>query len=171
MAPSKQHIAQVFSPLSRSDVDGFFQHVDPNVGTSHVKITLPPTFDPRYGSISSHMAEWTVQSHSTLGGTYHTAASFRRQTFARLATIMDPSTPMRQLVTNIIGGGEGEDWCTVEMVNEGRTKTGERYDQTYAWCCRWEECAGEWRIVQVRAYLDSGLVDRVVAAAGEKEVK
>jgi ketosteroid isomerase-like protein len=81
---------------------------------------------------------------------------------------MDPLAPMKQVVTNIIGGGESEDWCVVEMVNEGRTKSGERYDQTYAWCCRWEQRDGEWRIVQVRAYLDSGLVDRVVAA-GEKE--
>lgn len=71
---------------------------------------------------------------------------------------------MSQVVTNVIGGGEGEEWCTVEMVNEGKTRSEDRYDQTYAWCCRWALQEGEWRIVQVRAYLDTGLVDRVVAA-------
>jgi len=33
MAPSKDHIASVFSHFSRGDPDGFFEHVDPNVGT------------------------------------------------------------------------------------------------------------------------------------------
>lgn len=176
MAPSKPHIAEIFAHLGRGDVDGFFQHVDPNVGTYvHVNPQLEPPlpiFEPRIAIAFPHnlcdishetILEWTVQSHSTLGGTYHSTQEFRSKTFARLAPIMDDATPMRQRVTNIIGGGDDE-WCTVEMVNETRTKSGDAYNQRYAWCCRWAEQGGEWKIVQVRAYLDTGLVDRVIAA-------
>ncbi|KAF5346971.1 hypothetical protein D9758_010120 [Tetrapyrgos nigripes] len=73
---------------------------------------------------------------------------------------MDPSTPMNFKAHDIIGGGPDEEWCTVEMKNEGKARNGMRYDQTYAWCVRWAK--DEERIVQVRAYVDSGLVDRIV---------
>jgi len=100
---------------------------------------------------------------SVLGGTYNTAQSFRDATLARLAPIMDPATPLRMNVRNIIGGGEGEEWCTVEMENEGLCKNGMSYGQRYAWCVRWAKEEGkEWRIVQVRAYLDSALLREVV---------
>lgn len=102
-------------------------------------------------------------SQSNLGGTYNSVSDFRKKTLGRLQPIMDSSTPIRFRIQNIIGGGPDEDWCTVEMKNEGMTKTGARYDQTYAWCVRWSKNAsGEDRIVQVRAYLDTGLVDRVI---------
>jgi len=73
---------------------------------------------------------------------------------------MDPSTPMRMTAHNIIGGGADE-WCTVEMRNEGKAKGGMEYNQTYAWCVRWNN---EGKIVQVRAYLDTALVRDVIEA-------
>ena len=99
-----------------------------------------------------------------MGVTYRSLAEFRSKTFARLGLIMDPSTPIKLHVINIIGGGKDEEWATVEMVNEGRARNGARYDQTYAWCTRWEEQEGEWKITQVRAYLDTALVNDVVQA-------
>lgn len=105
-----------------------------------------------------------MQSQSTLGGTYRSRDEFRSKTWERLAPIMDAATPMRQRVVNVIGGGNDDEWSVVELANEGKTKIGDAYNQTYAWCCRWAKVEGEWRIVQVRAYLDSGLVDRVIAA-------
>lgn len=99
-------------------------------------------------------------SQSVLGGTYHSAADFRSKTLARLGPIMDPSTPMRMTAHNIIGGGADE-WCTVEMRNEGKAKGGMEYNQTYAWCVRWNN---EGKIVQVRAYLDTALVRDVIEA-------
>lgn len=71
---------------------------------------------------------------------------------------MDPSTPMSLKIKNIIGGGEGEEWCTVEMENEGKCKNGMEYNQRYAWCVRWEGKS----IMEVRAYLDTALLRDVI---------
>jgi ketosteroid isomerase-like protein len=98
-------------------------------------------------------------SQSVLGGTYNSAADFRAKTLARLGSILDPSTPIRIKVHNIIGGGPDEEWCTVEMKNESKAKNGMDYNQTYAWCVRWNE---DGKIVQVRAYLDTALLRDVV---------
>jgi ketosteroid isomerase-like protein len=100
-------------------------------------------------------------SQSVLGGTYHSVEEFQSKTMARLGLIMDPSTPLRIKVHNIIGGGPDEEWCTMEMRNEGKTKSGMDYNQTYSWCVRWND---EGKIVQVRAYLDSALMRDVIEA-------
>jgi ketosteroid isomerase-like protein len=100
-------------------------------------------------------------SQSVLGGTYHSAADFQSKTWERLGPIMDPSTPVRMIINNIIGGGPNEEWCTVEMRNESKAKNGMDYNQTYGWCVRWNE---EGKIVQVRAYLDSALLRDVIEA-------
>jgi ketosteroid isomerase-like protein len=133
MAPSKSEITTIFAHLSSGDQDTFFTHVSPTVS-------------------------WTVMSHSVLGGTYNSIKSFRESTFARLGPIMDPSTPMSLKIKNIIGGGEGEEWCTVEMENEGKCKNGMEYNQRYAWCVRWEGKS----IMEVRAYLDTALLRDVI---------
>jgi len=71
---------------------------------------------------------------------------------------MDPSTPMLLKIKNIIGGGESEEWCTVEMENEGKCKNGMDYNQRYSWNVRWEGNV----IVEVRAYVDTALVRDVI---------
>jgi ketosteroid isomerase-like protein len=106
-------------------------------------------------------SEWTVMSQSVLGGTYHSAAEFQAKTLGKLGPFMDASTPIRMKVHNIIGGGPNEEWCTVEMRNESKTKSGMDYNQTYGWCVRWSE---EGKIVQVRAYLDTALLKDVFEA-------
>ncbi|KAK3067419.1 hypothetical protein LTS18_001130, partial [Coniosporium uncinatum] len=81
------------------------------------------------------------------------------KTFGRLNPIMDDSTPMRIKILNVIGGGPDDEWATVELRNEGKTKNGMEYNQTYCWCTRWNQ---EGKIVQVRAYLDTALVRDVI---------
>ena len=152
MAPNKDRIAEIFGHLASGDTDAFFGFVDDDVGklVSEDEIDISRLTRP----------EWTVMSQSTLGGTYTSKRKFREKTMGRLGVLLDKSTPMRLMPHNVIGGGALEDWCTVEMKNESQAKDGSRYDQTYAWCVRWAK--NEEKIVQVRAYLDTGLVDRLV---------
>lgn len=112
-----------------------------------------------------HCTEWTVQSKSVLGGTYHSRDEFRAKTFGRLGKIMDPAHPVWPKVHNIVGGGPDEEWAFVEMTNESATKTGMQYNNTFAWATRWNT---EGKIVQVRAYLDSALVRDIVEGTENK---
>ncbi|KAF1992464.1 hypothetical protein K402DRAFT_320509, partial [Aulographum hederae CBS 113979] len=115
--------------------------------------------------------EWTVMSQTgALGGTYHSAADFREKTIVKLGSIMDPDTPLRMKLHNIIGGSGTDEWTTIEMQNEGKTKNGMEYNQKYAWCVRWSPLP-EGKIVQVRAYLDSKLLDDVITADEENKIK
>jgi len=52
MAPDRAHIRSIFEHLGSGDTDSFFSNVIPNV-------------------------EWTVNSHSVLGGTYHSVEEFK----------------------------------------------------------------------------------------------
>lgn len=102
--------------------------------------------------------EWTVQSKTILGGTYRSRDEFRAKTFGRLGRIMDPEHPVHPVVHNVVGGGDDE-WAMVEMTNTSKTKTGLDYNNTFCWATRWNE---EGKIVQVRAYLDTALVQHIV---------
>lgn len=83
------------------------------------------------------------------------------------------------MVRNVIGGGEQE-WATAELVihAEGlngkldfssmytgdiarllKYRAGFKFDNTYAWCVRFDESG---TIVEVRAYLDSWMVNQVL---------
>ncbi|KAF4303861.1 hypothetical protein GTA08_BOTSDO07784 [Botryosphaeria dothidea] len=130
---SKEHIQDVFSHMAVGDYDGFFANVVPDV-------------------------QWTVQSKTILGGTYNNRDEFRTKTFGRLGKIMDPEHPVHPKVHNIVGGGDDE-WAMVEMTNTSKTKTGLDYNNTFCWATRWNT---EGKIVQVRAYLDTALVQHIV---------
>jgi ketosteroid isomerase-like protein len=97
---------------------------------------------------------------STLGGMYKSLSDFRKNTVERLSLILDVSTPLKMVPHNIIGAGSDKEWTTVGMKMTGKAKNGMGYDQTYAWCVRWAK--NEDRILQVRAYLDTALVDRLI---------
>lgn len=68
-----------------------------------------------------------------------------------------PGIPLK--VRNIIGGNPDAPWSTVELVAEATCKNGFKFDNTYAWCVRFNE---EGVIVQVRAYMDSWMVKQAV---------
>ena len=82
---------------------------------------------------------------------------------AVVAAVLDPESPMLLQPINIIGGG-GEEWSTVELRVDCKTKQGTQYQQNYAWVVRWKPLSEEpeGKIVQVRAYLDTALLDKVV---------
>ena len=62
---------------------------------------------------------------------------------------------MKMEVVNVMVDG---DMAAVELKAHATTKSGTNFANEYCWVCRFE---GE-KIVQVRAYLDSALVKRVL---------
>lgn len=70
---------------------------------------------------------------------------------------------MKLRVRSIIGG-ETEEWAVVELeaVEGTKCKNGMLYEQKYSWSTRWREGM----IVEVRAYLDGGLLDQALVENG-----
>lgn len=56
-------------------------------------------------------------------------------------------------------GAIGGWWACVETRGEAVTKTGERYDNEYAWITRWNS---EGRIVEIRSYFDTLMAEHVL---------
>jgi ketosteroid isomerase-like protein len=54
------------------------------------------------------------------------------------------------------------DWAAVELRSYATAKTGMRFDNRYCWVMRFQ---GE-TIVEVRAYLDSALVQKLIDETG-----
>ncbi|KAI6821765.1 hypothetical protein KC340_g4639 [Hortaea werneckii] len=67
--------------------------------------------------------------------------------------------PLALKVVNVVGGGTDQDWAVVELEANAVCKNGMPYPQRYAWVMRFDESGS---IVQVRAYLDSALVQKAV---------
>jgi len=66
---------------------------------------------------------------------------------------------LRLRIRNVIGGDPAQAWSTVELVADATCKNGFVFDNTYAWCVRFDEAR---TVVQVRAYLDSAMVKQAV---------
>jgi uncharacterized protein len=108
------------------------------------------------GAFFEHVADdvdWTVMGTHPLAGTYHTKADFLAHTFARLDKILKEGVVLR--VTNILVDG---DRAAVEMESLSTALNGKPFDNTYCWVVRFSNEI----IVEVRAYLDSALVQRLI---------
>ena len=103
----------------------------------------------------AHVADdvdWTVEGTHPLAGHYHSKSEFREHTFAKLAKVLPHGAQLH--VTNLITSG---DWAVVELQSMSTANNGLRFDNRYCWVVRF---AGG-KIVEVRAYLDSALVQRL----------
>lgn len=96
--------------------------------------------------------DWTVHGTQPLAGHYRSKADFRAGTFAKLAKVLPAGTQLR--VTNVLISG---DWAIVELKSAATAVNGMKFANDYCWITRF---AGE-TIVEVRAYLDSTLVQRL----------
>ncbi|KAF2095580.1 hypothetical protein NA57DRAFT_79299 [Rhizodiscina lignyota] len=136
--PSKEQIKSIFGKWTDGDQPGFFTHVADNVN-------------------------WTVESKTALGGTYTSKSDFRTATTTVMGDLIHPDTPFLLRVINVIGGGD-EEWAAVELLCDCKTKNMTDYKQTYCWVTKWKLLSddAEGKIVEVRAYLDTALVDKVV---------
>ena len=97
--------------------------------------------------------DWTVMGTHPLAGNYHTKSSFLAHTFARLNKILKKGVILR--VSNILVDG---DCAAVEMESLSTALNGKPFDNKYCWMVRFSEGT----IVEVRAYLDSALVQRLI---------
>jgi uncharacterized protein len=103
-----------------------------------------------------HVADdvnWTVMGTHPLAGTYHTKSSSLAHTFARLNKILKEGVVLR--VTDVLVDGDS---AAVEMESLSTALNGKPFDNRYCWIVHFSNGT----IVEVRAYLDSALVQRLI---------
>ena len=104
----------------------------------------------------AHVAEdveWTVQGTHPLAGHYTSKQDFHAHTFARLNKILPGGTQLH--VEQVFTDG---DWAIVELRSLATAKNGMRFENRYCWIMRFKKEM----IVEVRAYLDSALVQKLI---------
>lgn len=99
--------------------------------------------------------DWTVQGTHPLAGHYRSKQDFHAHTFARLNKILPGGTQLH--LQSVFTDG---DWAVVELRSHATAASGMRFDNRYCWVMRF---VGE-TIVEVRAYLDSALVQMLIDA-------
>jgi ketosteroid isomerase-like protein len=116
-----------------------------------------------------HVADdvnWTVMGTHPLAGIYRTKSGFLAHTFARLDKVLKEGVVLR--VTNVLVDGDS---TAVEMESLSTALDGKPFDNRYCWIVRFSNGT----IVEVRAYLDSALVQRLIdenePSAGQQEQK
>jgi hypothetical protein len=96
--------------------------------------------------------DWTVFGTHPLAGRYRGKAAFRAATFERLNSVLKDGPQLR--VVDLL---MAEGWAVVELRSDAVAKNGMRFDNRYCWLVRFVGPT----IAEVRAYLDSALVQRV----------
>jgi ketosteroid isomerase-like protein len=97
--------------------------------------------------------DWTVMGTHPLVGRYHTKEDFIEHTFKRLDKIMRDG--IKLTIQHLYNAG---DTTIVEFVSTSTTLDGKPFNNTYCWVCRFAHD----RIVEVRAYVDSALVQTAI---------
>jgi len=123
---------------------------------SYVKSLFANLENGKSGAFFEHVADdvnWTVMGTHPLAGTYHTKADFLSHTFARLNKILKEGVLLR--VTSILVDGDS---AAVEMESLSTALNGKPFDNRYCWVVHFSDGT----IVEVRAYLDSALVQRLI---------
>jgi ketosteroid isomerase-like protein len=103
-----------------------------------------------------HVADnvnWTVMGTHPLAGTYHNKQEFIAHTFKRLNTVLKDGVLLR--VTHILVSGN---IAAVELEALSTALDGVPFRNRYCWICRFDHR----QIVEVRAYLDSALVQKLL---------
>ena len=109
-----------------------------------------PTF---FNSVADDVSWRVTGTDNPLSGHYHSKTEFTKATFARLGKVMEG--PMKLQLQSVLVEG---DVAAVELKADATAKNGLPFKNEYCWVCRFE---GD-KIVEVRAYLDSALVKKVL---------
>jgi uncharacterized protein len=126
------------------------------VQANYVKSLFANLEHGKSGAFFEHVADdvnWTVMGTHPLAGTYHTKADFLAHTFARLDKILKEGVVLR--VTDILVDGDS---AAVEMESLSTALNGKPFDNRYCWIVHFSDGT----IEEVRAYLDSSLVQRLI---------
>jgi len=108
-------------------------------------------YDDFFAYVSDDV-DWTVYGTHPLAGHYRSKSEFISATFARITKVLQGGTQLR--VVHVLVEGA---WATVEMQSMATALNGMRFDNRYCGIVRFEGQA----IVQVRAYLDSALIQKL----------
>ncbi|WP_321422229.1 nuclear transport factor 2 family protein [uncultured Methanobacterium sp.] len=96
---------------------------------------------------------WTVMGTHPLAGTYHSKEDFISHTFRRLNRILEEGVILK--VKNVL---LHDDTAVVEMESISTALNGKPFNNTYCWVVYFKKEV----IVEVRAYVDSALVQKVI---------
>ena len=96
---------------------------------------------------------WTVMGTHPLAGVYKNKQEFVYKTFIRLNKLLKGEIILK--VNNIIVQGDN---AVVEMISLSTALNGMPFNNTYCWIVKFEKEI----IVEVRAYVDSALVQKII---------
>ncbi|KAH8819707.1 hypothetical protein F5884DRAFT_849015 [Xylogone sp. PMI_703] len=113
-----------------------------------------------WGRVSPNV-EWTIMGNAPGAGTYHSLEDLSANTVGKLYQVLEG--PLKFKVRSLIVGGDNGEWTTLELQAQGRTKNGKDFNHEYALVMQWNE---EGKIVYVRDYLDSALLNRIFEENG-----
>jgi uncharacterized protein len=128
----------------------------PPITTNYVRSLFASLENGRSEEFFSHVipaVNWTVMGTHPLAGTYHDRETFIASTFRRLDRVLKEGVLLR--VTGILVSG---DTAAVELEALSTALNGKPFSNRYCWICRFDEG----QIVEVRAYLDSALVQNLL---------
>lgn len=97
--------------------------------------------------------KWTVMGTHPLAGSYHNKQDFISHTFERLNRILNDGVVLK--TSNIL---VSEDTAVLEMESLSTALNGMPFNNTYCWIVKFRNNM----IVEVRAYVDSALVQKVI---------
>ncbi len=109
--------------------------------------------DAFFSQVSDNVT-WVVMGTHPLAGTYHSKNDFLDHTFRRLNKILKEGVVLE--VKNIY---IDKNTAIVEMLSLSTAINGKPFNNTYCWVVKFEED----KIVEVHAYVDSSLVEKVIA--------
>jgi uncharacterized protein len=127
-----------------------------NVTEKHVRLLFESLERGNSEDFFQHVAtnvQWTVMGTHPLAGVYHDRDTFIQKTFQRLNKVLKEGVRLR--VTTII---TAHDIAVVELESLSTALNGIPFMNRYCWICRFDEGT----IVEVRAYLDSALVQKLL---------
>lgn len=107
----------------------------------------------------AHVVEdvsWRVMGTHPLAGHYSSKTLFYNSTSVRLGKIERPGGTTA--LVRVVGGCD-EEWSAQELLGNVTMVNGMPFVNQYSWSTRWNSLG---QIVEVRAYVDSALVARVI---------
>jgi uncharacterized protein len=112
-----------------------------------------PATQPQYWARVADDVDWTVEGTHPLAGRYHSKKDFIESTFSRLEGVLRGGVKLE--VQHLYVDG---DTTIAELLSTSVTNEGAPFANRYCWVCRFD---GD-TIVEVRAYLDSLMVDYTI---------
>ncbi len=127
--------------ITKDEVRNLFKHLESGDADSFFNHVSPDV-------------DWTVMGTHPLAGHYTSRESFRQKTLNRLAPCL--TAPIRLSLKNVLMDGST---AIVELRATSQALQGWDFDNEYCWIVEFEGKT----IIRVRAYLDSNMVDRLIA--------